>query len=331
METLEDVQGVLKLYKDGSIFRLEAPNFFAKASEQSLKDKDGGVASKDIVFNEKLGLWVRIYLPPTQQSRMPVIVYFHGGGFCLASPAHPDFHNLCVKLSGSVGVIIVSVCYRLAPEHRLPAAYEDCLAALEWLRSHAEGGGFEPETWLDSYAEFSQVYLLGDSAGANICHQVFLRSGGKDWSPLQIRGAIFLQPFFGAEERKGSEIECPKDAFLNLKLNDTYWRLSLPEDSNRDHPFSNPWGSDSPRLEDVQLPPLLVAIGGRDMLRDRAFDYCEALKKCGKQVEVILFEEEEHAFYALKLHSQSTNLLMQKIELFINSLNHNSVFQNIQS
>jgi len=89
--------------------------------------------------------------------------------------------------------------------------------------------------------------------------------------------------------------------------------------SNRDHPFSNPWSDEAPKLEDVLLPPLLVAIGGRDMLRDRGLDYCESLKQCGKSVEVMVAEEEEHGFYALKPHGPSSQRLMERISRFMSS------------
>jgi len=280
------------------------------------------------VLNEKLGLWVRLYLPSShlqQQTekgrRLPVIVYFHGGGFCVASPALPDFHNFILTLTASVGAIVVSVAYRLAPEHRLPTAYDDCITALQWVSSHAvEGGDCDHDPWLDSHADLSQVYLLGDSAGGNIAHHAVARCGGVEaWSPMRAKGAILVQPYFGAEQHTRSESECPPDAVLSLEMSEACWRVSLPVGSNRDHPFSNPWSPEAPKLEEVPLPPLLVAIGGRDMLRDRDRDYCESLKRCGKSVEAVVFEEEEHGFYSLKPHSHSTQLLVKQISRFVSS------------
>nr|ABK25952.1 unknown [Picea sitchensis] len=328
-EEVENMRGLLKVYRDGTIFRLENPRMFVQPSLQG----EGGVASKDVVLNETLGLWVRLYLPSsylqqqTEKRRLPLIVYFHGGGFCLFSPAVPDLHNFTLKLTQSVGAIVVSVAYRLAPEHRLPAAYDDCITALQWVSSHAvDGGDFERDPWLHSHADFSQVYLLGDSAGGNIAHHGVVRSGGVEaWSPMKIRGAIFVQPGFGAEKRTRSESECPPDAFLTLQHSDACWRISLPVGSNRDHPFCNPWSDGAPKLEDVTLPPLLVAIGGRDMLRDSNYVYCESLKQCGKSVEVMVLEEEGHAFYALKPHCQSSERLMERISRFISSSPSESV------
>jgi len=320
---VENLNGILKVYADGTIFRVEDPGMFVEASLQG----EGGVASKDVVLNEKLGLWVRLYLPSshiqqqTENRRLPLIVYFHGGGFCVASPALPTFHNFSLKLSATVGAIVVSVAYRLAPEHRLPAAYDDCITALQWVSSHAgDGADLEHDPWLDSHADFSAVYLIGDSAGANIAHHVVtLRGGVEAWNPITLRGSILVEPYFGGEQRTRSESECPRDAVLNLEGSDACWRLSLPVGNDRDHPFSNPRSPGAPKLEEMSLPPLLVVIGGRDMLRDRDLDFCESLKQCGKSVEVMVAEEEEHGFYVLKPDCPSSQRLMERISHFISS------------
>jgi len=314
---------VLKVYGDGTIFRVEDPRMFVQAS---LLGEDG-VASKDVVLNEKLGLWVRLFLPSshlqkqTENRRLPLILYFHGGGFCLASPAMPQFHNFSLKLSATVGAVVISVGYRLAPEHRLPAAYDDCITALKWVTSHAgDGEDFQHDPWLQSYADLSAVYLMGDSAGGNIAHQVVgLRGGVEAWSSIKLRGSILVQPFFGSEQRTRSEKECPPDAVLSLEVSDAFWRLALPLGSNRDHPFSNLWSPGAPKLEEMSLPPLLVAISGRDILRDRDHEYCNLLKQKGKSVEVVVLEEEEHGFYVLKPHCPSSQLLMERISQFVSS------------
>jgi len=323
MEEVENILGVLKVYRDGTIFREEDRRTILNPSLQGEAETE--VASKDWVLNEKLGLWVRLYLPSPhlqqqpQTRHLPVIVYFHGGGFCLASPAVPEYQNFSLKLAATVGAIVVSVAYRLAPEHRLPAAYDDCISALQWVNSHAgDGGDFKHDPWLESYADFSAVYLMGDSAGGNIAHHVVaLRGGVEAWNPIKLKGSILVEPFFGAEQRTLSESECPCDAVLNLELSDAFWRLSLPVGSDRDHPFSYPCSPGAPKLENMSFPPLLAAISSRDMLRDRGHEYCELLKQQGKSVEVVVFGEEEHGFYVLRPQSQSCERLIQEISRFI--------------
>eukprot|EP01018_Ginkgo_biloba_P014030 Gb_30369 [translate_table: standard] len=219
---VEDLFGVLKVYSDGSIARTDDPNLTIPPSQQ-LSDENSGVLSKDVVLDANLGLWVRLYLPSQSNTRLPVVVYFHGGGFCCFSPSFAWFHSFCIKCAATIGAIIVSVNYRLVPEHRLPAAYDDSVAVLEWLyRQSMEqttvGEALDP--WLNSRADFSKVFLMGDSAGGNIVHHLILRSDVVKWNSLQIKGMVLVQPFFGGEERTHSEMNSPESAFVTLKCSD---------------------------------------------------------------------------------------------------------------
>ena len=309
-ELVANIRGVLKVFRDGSFTRTQSAT--VPPSPQGLQAEDAGVATKDVALDPDLGLWVRLYLPP-HNARMPVCLYFHGGGFGIGSSAWPMFHNFSIRMAAAAGALLISVNYRLAPEHPLPAAYDDCSTVLSWLRSQSlkqsNGGGADP--WFESHADFSKVFLAGDSAGANIIHNLCMR--GAALNPLPIRGALMLQPFFGGEARTRSEIESPED----LERGDAYWRLALPVGGNRDHPFSNPIGPESPNLSEATFPPLILFVGGRDMLRDRHREYYHALHKCGKQIEMIVLEEEDHGFYALKPNAKSSETLFLRIADFI--------------
>lgn len=96
---------------------------------------------KDIVFDNTLGLWVRLYLPAHVSAIttcLPVILYFHGSGFCGYITRNPIFHGFCLKWAPYVGTLIISVDYTLAPKHRVPAAYHDSISALQWLSAEEE-------------------------------------------------------------------------------------------------------------------------------------------------------------------------------------------------
>lgn len=115
---------------------------------------------------------------------------------------------------------------------------------------------------------------------------------------LCVRGAILLQPFFGGEERTQSEIACPENVAVNVKSCVSFRRCALPVGVNRDHPFSNPL-INMELIENAKFPPLLVVLGGKDCLRERGLQYYDAMhesRKC-KQIELMLFEEEEHGFH----------------------------------
>uniref|UniRef100_A0A0D3GU63 Alpha/beta hydrolase fold-3 domain-containing protein n=1 Tax=Oryza barthii TaxID=65489 RepID=A0A0D3GU63_9ORYZ len=96
----------------------------------------GAVRSFDFTIDAARGLWARVFAPAAAApaaTPMPVMVYYHGGGFALFSPAVAPFDGVCRRLCGDVGVVVVSVNYRLAPEHRYPAAYDDGVDALRFL------------------------------------------------------------------------------------------------------------------------------------------------------------------------------------------------------
>ena len=163
---VEYFHGIIKLYSDGSVVRAEEPSF----NLPPLKENYEQVLYKDIVFEHTLGLWARLYLPPPRHDstvRFPVILYFHGGGFCLFSPRTPVSHRFCLKWAADVGALIISVHYRLAPEHRLPSAYQDSVSALRWLHSQSisiNRGVAGSNPWFDSHADCSKVFLMGDNA-----------------------------------------------------------------------------------------------------------------------------------------------------------------------
>ena len=107
-------------------------------------------------LNQSNKTWIRIFLPKqapdnTFPSKLPLIVYFHGGGFIRYSASPTVFHDFCANIAIDVNAIIVSVDYRLAPEHRLPAAYDDAVETLHLIKT-------DQDEWLTKYADFSDTY-----------------------------------------------------------------------------------------------------------------------------------------------------------------------------
>lgn len=104
---------------------------------------------------------------------------------------------------------------------------------------------------------------------------------------------------------------------MNLEVNDRFWRLSLPVGSTTDDPISNPFGSGGPDLKEVRFRPILVVVGGEDLLKDRAVEYVQRLKEWGKPVEVVNFEGQQHGFFTLQPRSEPADMLMETIRQFI--------------
>ncbi|KAK0604139.1 hypothetical protein LWI29_012424 [Acer saccharum] len=310
-QLVDECRGVLFVYSDGSIKRLSKPSFDVPVHD------DGSVLWKDVLFDSVHDLHLRLYKPALATAKLPIFYYIHGGGFCIGSRTWPNCQNYCFRLASELQAVVIAPDYRLAPENRLPLAIEDGMRAVEWLQ--AEAVSEEGDDWLREVADFTKVFISGDSAGGNIAHHLALQlgAGSPRLAPVQIRGYVLLAPFFGGIVRSTSEAEGSKQAFLNLDLIDRFWRLSIPIGETTDHPLVNPFGPHSLSMETADLDPILVVAGGSDLLKDRAEDYANRLKNWGKKIEYVEFEGQQHGFFTIDPNSQPANQLMQLIKRFV--------------
>ncbi|CAI9097529.1 OLC1v1033977C1 [Oldenlandia corymbosa var. corymbosa] len=305
---VEECFGLLKLYSDGSISRVDPntiPNYRVETRD------DGSAVWKDCVFDPENNLPQRIYVPkdhhhshsssPAEKIRLPVVYYFHAGAFCFPSL---NAHNVCLSLCSGLQAIVISPFFRLAPEHRLPAAVEDALGALEYLQNQAatseKTDALICGDWLRrDGVDFDRVFIFGDSSGGNIAHHlaVLLGAGSPDLRPIRVRGYILLSPFFGGVERTKREQENPHEERWTQEIYDQFWRLALPNGANRDNPLANPFGLDSPSLEGVSLDPIMVLVGGDELLRDRTEAYANMMKQLKKDITLVEFKGKQHGFF----------------------------------
>ncbi|KAL2514994.1 putative carboxylesterase 8 [Forsythia ovata] len=225
-----------------------------------------------------------IYIPaktPTG-TKLPLIVYLHGGDFVLFSASTVIFHEFCNNIAGQFPAVVASVEYRLAPENRLPAAYDDALNAIFWAKEQALGvGGRDP--WLE-YADFSRVFIMGSSAGANIAYHVALRALDFDLGPLKIIGLLMNQPFFGGLQRTQSELRLEEDKYVPLYVCDVLWSLALPQGANRDHKFCNPINGGSYIGRVKRLPRCFMKADEGDPMVDRVMQLVHLLQSYGVPV-----------------------------------------------
>ncbi|KAM3337929.1 putative carboxylesterase 2 [Capsicum galapagoense] len=182
----------LRVYKNGHVERLLGTDDIPAGI-----DSQTGVSSKDIsnIFLDSK-VYVRIYLPSNSDNqKLPLVIYFHGGGFCMFTPSSSKYHNYLNALVSESRVIAISVHYRSPPEYPIPIAYEDSWQALQWVFSHCNGNG--PEPWLNEHANFTRVFLYGDSAGANIAHNVAMAAGNiEPGLSVDILGVALVHPYF---------------------------------------------------------------------------------------------------------------------------------------
>ncbi|GLJ46805.1 hypothetical protein SUGI_0987050 [Cryptomeria japonica] len=310
-QVIEDFGGVIKLYSDGSVVRGDDSAFSSILPEPDTFNFKH-LEYKDVVMDEEIGLWARLYFPLEMMSKEPILLYYHGGEFCIFSPATPVVHRACQMWVATLGTLIVLVDYRLAPEHCLPCGYQDSIAALQWLQLQAVVAE-SVDPWLRSHADFSRVFLAGDSAGGNIAHHVGLWAAGAK-AEIEIKGLILVYPYFGGEERTSSEKE--STSVFSLEQSDVLWRLVFPVGSNKDHPFSNPLIEEA-AVSAADIPPMLFVIAGREILSDRQLQYCEFLQKRGKQIRVHVYDEEDHGFFFMKMEEPGSIEALRGISDFM--------------
>ncbi|KAG2583835.1 hypothetical protein PVAP13_6KG247700 [Panicum virgatum] len=233
-----------------------------------------------------------------------------------ASASTPTRRRTSTRLAAGTGALVLSADYRLAPEHRLPAAIDDAAAVLLWLRGQAarspasssDAAGADP--WLSELADPGRVFVAGESAGGVLAHHLNVRFSGAPGAlhPVRLRGVVALMPFFTGAEPTPSELRCPDEAYLNRDMSARFARLCLPPGATADHPFLNPFGPGAPAL---------VVVAGDDILRDRNVEFVRRMRGMGKPVEVVEFPGQGHAFFSLRAWSEPVGELVRVFKRFM--------------
>ncbi|XP_047983052.1 probable carboxylesterase 17 [Salvia hispanica] len=280
------VTGWLTLFDDGSVDRTWSGPPEVKFLNDAVPPHDhfiDGVATADVTSPD--GLKLRVYLPEkheTDPEELPVLLHFHGGGFCITSANWHVYYAAYTRLARTARAIVVSPYLRLAPEHRLPAAVDDALAALRWV----SGAGGYPGRG---------VFLVGDSSGGNLVHEVAVRAGEEG---IPVAGAIPVHPGFCRAGRSRSEVENPETPFLTVEMIDGLLAMGLPEGATKDHPITCPMGAP---LEGVELPPYLYCLAEQDLMWDTQMEFYEAMKRAGMEVELFVSRGVAHCFHLNKI------------------------------
>ncbi|WVZ65217.1 hypothetical protein U9M48_014619 [Paspalum notatum var. saurae] len=304
-EVIVDLPTYFRIYKSGRVDLLHRPVFVPAGVDDA-----SGVASKDVVLDATTGLSVRLFLPKLQEpssKKLPILVYFHGGGFIIESAKSTTYHNYLTSLASAAGVLAVSVDYRLAPAHPLPAAYDDCWSALRWAAS-------AQDAWLADHGDASRVFVAGDSAGGNIVHNMLVRGASSADNAPRIEGAVLLHPYFGGSTAMEGEEEGA------VAVTAMMWASACPGAADgADDPRFNPIAPGAPELERIGCERVLVCTAEKDWLATRGRAYYEAVVASAWPGDAAWLESkgEEHVFFLLKPECENAKQLMDRVVAFI--------------
>jgi acetyl esterase len=223
---------------------------------------------------------VRIYTP-SGSGEFPVVVYFHGGGWVLGTLETVEV--LCTRLANRSGAVVVSVDYRLAPEHKFPAPVTDCYAATQWVADHARELDADPQ----------RIAVAGDSAGGNLAAVITAMARDAGTPPLVFQ--VLLCPVTNHDFETPSYRDNGRDYFLTTDMMKWFWDLYLHEATD-----GRDWRASPLGLADLSgLPPAYVVTAEYDPLRDEGEAYAERLRAAGVPVTLKRYDGQIHDFVTM--------------------------------
>lgn len=221
---------------------------------------------------------VRIYDPqPHSSSPKPALIFIHGGGWCLNTVESHD--SICRALAKEASVVVLSLDYRLAPEHPFPAGLEDCYAAVQWISQNAQQLHLDPQ----------RLALGGDSAGGNLTAATLLLTHQRHGAPIAFQ--LLMYPAVHSQAKNESRQKFSQGYALDKSLSNwMYMNYAKNEDSA--NPLISPF-----LAEDLSfMPPAYVLTASHDPLRDEGQMYAERLSREGVQCEHKCYQGMLHGF-----------------------------------
>ncbi len=236
---------------------------------------------------------IRVYRPSTE-GPLPVCVFFHGGGWVMGSL---DTHDgACRRLARHSGCLVISVDYRLAPEHKFPAPVDDCIAALEWIAGHAEELGADP----------ARLAVGGDSAGGNLAAVLAQVARDKGGPPVKFQ--LLLYPPTTVDYAAPSMKENAEGYLLTVQGMTWFFNHYLNGSAEAESALVSPLKAESL----AGLPPAHVVTCAYDPLRDEGEAYAERLREAGVPTTLTRYEDMIHGFLTFT-STRRANTLIEEI------------------
>lgn len=228
-------------------------------------------------------LLVRVYTPiNTEAGPLPVLLYFHSGGWVFGSVEGHD--PVCRALANRASCLVVSVDYRLAPEHPFPAAPEDCYAATRWVAEHAGEINADP----------TRLAVGGDSSGGNLAAAVALMTRDRGGPRLCQQILIYGETDY-YEPGTASYTTYAEGYSLTRASMAWFWDQYITRPADRQHPYAAPL-----RASDLSgLAPALIITAEYDPVRDEAEEYARRLQQAGVPTRLSRYDGMIHGFFRM--------------------------------
>lgn len=244
---------------------------------------------------------IRIYIPESTKP-LPVVVFYHGGGFVIGNLKSHD--KVCRRTSKMNQAIVVAVDYRLAPEHKFPAAVEDCYDATKWVSENIAEHGGNP----------NQLVVMGDSAGGNLAAVTAIQA--RDLGTPKIAAQVLVYPMADARMCYPSIDENAEGYILTKELMQWFTTNYTRNEADKENPLMSPILND----DLSNLPPALVQTAQFDPLRDEGIDYGKQLKAAGNEVQHTNYDGLIHTYITMPDFSKKCLAAHEEIAGFISKV-----------
>ncbi|MCP3755578.1 alpha/beta hydrolase [Streptomyces sp. TBY4] len=245
---------------------------------------------------------LRAYRPQTESADdgpLPVVVYFFGGGWVVGSL--DTCEAICRAVASLTPCVVVSVGYRLAPEHPFPAAIDDCYAALEWVGEHASELGADP----------TRIAVAGDSSGGNLAAVMALMA--RDKGGPKISAQVLVYPPTRNDATTQSMRDHVDPMFFNAESSGWFWGHYLADPADGESPYASP----AKAADHSGLPPALLMTAEYCPLYDEGEEYAKTLSDAGVDVEFHPYKDLPHGFLQLSAVLETSRDAMRLIGDFL--------------
>lgn len=256
------------------------------------------VDNRSITMRDGESIPIRIYRPTAAES-LPIVVFFHGGGFVIRDIDSHD--KTCRRIAHTSQVVVVSVGYRLAPEYKFPIPMQDAYDATLWVAEHAPTLGGDRE----------QLIVMGDSAGGNLATVTAIQA--RDLGVPKIAKQVLIYPATDARMQHPSIDNLAKGYLLNKSIMQWFIRQYKRTDEDLLNPLMSPLLTENLS----KLPSAFVITASHDPLKDEGKAYADSLVAAGNEVHFKEYKGTIHDFLTMPRLTQQTLRLHEDIRDFI--------------